>query len=576
MWLLMNSNELIIINRLDVLADLTSETSLDSEHWHSEQNQIIQTLAETITDVCEQLTASPSSEFWKKVATKTTLIEAHIKDYGSSLEIEALESIRRVETELFEKNLTDWCNEKQGSEEYDYRLAAAKKIRECYSSGGTTLDLSGCGLTSLPDSFGNLRSLTTLDLGSNKLTSLPDSFGNLQSLTTLDLRRNKLTSLPDSFGNLRSLTTLNLSGNKLTSLPDSFGNLQSLTTLDLRGNELTSLPDFFGNLQSLTTLHLNGNKLYLRGHNDIEALSILLNSSTNQVVSLALANYVLGNLERLNIEAEHPLTQTAIEIRTLFDPAIANSPQNPFNLFSQLKKSWNENPPEQFPLVQSNIAGTTVSLNLSTFQSNLQKAPPILKAALDPRINEHTLAQIFASFEKRIDELSLQEKNAALSEVESQTGVSFYTLKENFGNSPTLKSLLSNISEAEPDSPMSSHQVHLATLLKFILDQKNEIPSPSNLTEQESALFGFASSIQGCSTGQKEGLAVAYTQLPDHIKPSFSNLAGKTETAAKAHQYLENFVQEELDSLFSTDNEFIHELTGTPDNEEISQLSHQS
>jgi Leucine-rich repeat (LRR) protein len=60
-----------------------------------------------------------------------------------------------------------------------------------------------------------------LDLSNNKLTSLPDSFGNLK-VNRLYLSNNKLTSLPDSFGNLK-LNYLNLSNNKLTSLPDSLG-----------------------------------------------------------------------------------------------------------------------------------------------------------------------------------------------------------------------------------------------------------------------------------------------------------------------------------------------------------------
>ena len=47
----------------------------------------------------------------------------------------------------------------------------------------------------------------------NSKTILPDSFGQLISLTTLDLSRIDLDKLPESFGNLTSLTTQDLSDN---------------------------------------------------------------------------------------------------------------------------------------------------------------------------------------------------------------------------------------------------------------------------------------------------------------------------------------------------------------------------
>ena len=47
---------------------------------------------------------------------------------------------------------------------------------------------------------------------SMELTRLPDEFGKLERLTYLDISQNPLLSLPESFGNLRSLETLKLSG----------------------------------------------------------------------------------------------------------------------------------------------------------------------------------------------------------------------------------------------------------------------------------------------------------------------------------------------------------------------------
>ena len=125
----------------------------------------------------------------------------------------------------------------------------------------TMLDLKGNRLTSVPESLGNLTSLTMLDLKGNRLTSVPESLGNLTGLTMLDLKGNRLTSVPESLGNLTGLTDLDLSGNQLTSVPEWLGNLTGLTMLDLKGNRLTSVPEWLGNLTGLTDLDLNGNQL---------------------------------------------------------------------------------------------------------------------------------------------------------------------------------------------------------------------------------------------------------------------------------------------------------------------------
>ena len=77
-------------------------------------------------------------------------------------------------------------------------------------------------LTSLPESFGNLKIGHSLWLSYNKLTSLPESFGNLQIGGSLWLACNKLTSLPESIGNLKIGGSLELYYNNLTSLPESF------------------------------------------------------------------------------------------------------------------------------------------------------------------------------------------------------------------------------------------------------------------------------------------------------------------------------------------------------------------
>jgi len=138
---------------------------------------------------------------------------------------------------------------------------AERRIEEAQVSGAAELSLRHIGLTTLPESLGQLTQLQTLDLRRNQLTSLPESLGQLVQLQTLKLRRNDLTKLLESLGQLAQLQTLGLSGNQLTSLPESLGQLTQLQTLDLSGNQLTSLPESLGQLTQLQTLDLTGNQL---------------------------------------------------------------------------------------------------------------------------------------------------------------------------------------------------------------------------------------------------------------------------------------------------------------------------
>jgi Leucine-rich repeat (LRR) protein len=65
---------------------------------------------------------------------------------------------------------------------------AEQRIEAARESGATELDLSGLGLTELPDSIANLTALQTLDLTDNQLTRLPDSIAQLQKLRSSSCR----------------------------------------------------------------------------------------------------------------------------------------------------------------------------------------------------------------------------------------------------------------------------------------------------------------------------------------------------------------------------------------------------
>lgn len=117
------------------------------------------------------------------------------------------------------------------------------------------------GLTSLPESIGNLKELTTLlIMNSDSLISLPNSLCDLKALKQLIIYNcNSLTYFPPvKFGSLQELTKLSIYGCRLlTSLPINFGGLQKLTELTIENCDgLTSLPDDIGLCFNLKTIQI--------------------------------------------------------------------------------------------------------------------------------------------------------------------------------------------------------------------------------------------------------------------------------------------------------------------------------
>ncbi|KAM0948112.1 putative non-specific serine/threonine protein kinase [Dioscorea sansibarensis] len=117
---------------------------------------------------------------------------------------------------------------------------------------------------SLPESLGNLKSLTKLALTSCHFSGpLPLSIGKLDQLVHLDLSLNGFTGkIPKQVGGQR-ISQIVLSHNSfIGDIPPSFGNLQNLTKLDLKNNSLNgSIPVTLFTLPALQMLQLNLNKL---------------------------------------------------------------------------------------------------------------------------------------------------------------------------------------------------------------------------------------------------------------------------------------------------------------------------
>jgi hypothetical protein len=110
---------------------------------------------------------------------------------------------------------------------------AETRIQTALREQTSKLELSGLGITSLPESLGKLPALQTLDLSRNRLVNLPESIGKLASLEILYLCGKSAYEPPRvpraSHHAAKTLPSLN----QLTSLPKSLGRLSSLRMLDL-------------------------------------------------------------------------------------------------------------------------------------------------------------------------------------------------------------------------------------------------------------------------------------------------------------------------------------------------------
>lgn len=111
-----------------------------------------------------------------------------------------------------------WENEKP-----DSRAEAAKRIRVYLTnpeSNQFLLDLSKCGVDSLPDIFADDRfaDLATLDLQQNALINLPPSMDKLTSLTVLDITENQFETLPDVIHKMPCLFCLSAGYNNISKI----------------------------------------------------------------------------------------------------------------------------------------------------------------------------------------------------------------------------------------------------------------------------------------------------------------------------------------------------------------------
>jgi len=122
------------------------------------------------------------------------------------------------------------------------------------------LNLSGNGLSSLPDDLPRLHRLRILFCSDNRFSEVPSVLGKCAELEMVGFKANRIHSLPAA-ALPPKLRWLILTDNQLERLPDEIGRCQRLQKLMLAGNRLRALPETLTNCQRLELLRIAANRL---------------------------------------------------------------------------------------------------------------------------------------------------------------------------------------------------------------------------------------------------------------------------------------------------------------------------
>ncbi|KAI1633341.1 serine/threonine protein kinase [Biscogniauxia mediterranea] len=120
------------------------------------------------------------------------------------------------------------------------------------------LDLSGTGLSALPDDFSRLKKLKVAFFSDCHFSVFPSQLASCPELEMVAFRGNNMSTVPEDSLPPR-LRWLILTNNQIVALPKSIGKCWRLQKCMLSGNRLTSLPEEMASCKKLGLLRLSAN-----------------------------------------------------------------------------------------------------------------------------------------------------------------------------------------------------------------------------------------------------------------------------------------------------------------------------
>ncbi|KAK8085167.1 outer arm dynein light chain 1 [Apiospora hydei] len=183
------------------------------------------------------------------------------------------------------------------------------------------LDLSGTGLSSLPDDFAQLTSLKVLFLSTCNFTVFPAVLAQCPALEMVAFRGNGMRSVPED-ALPPQLRWLILTGNELEALPRSIGKCGRLQKCMLSGNRLTGLPEEMRNCTKLGLLRLSANRIrqlpgWLYEMPELAFLSIAGNPCTDGDLADSEASQVVDKGDKEEEEGLLKIPWSSLSVHSL-------------------------------------------------------------------------------------------------------------------------------------------------------------------------------------------------------------------------------------------------------------------
>ena len=285
----------------------------------------------------------------------------------------------------------------------------------------------------------------------------------------------------------------------------------------------------------------------------------LLNEMENPKTSKFLVDFIFTNYEEIGINEDHALFQKTIEMKSLLEEDLEN---NSFKIF-QTHKNLENKKIVCTPLPQM-LNKKKVLINIKKFQNGFTER--IYKREELPKgITANSLGELFENFDLRLFCLAEVIKGRTLKSVRENFGERFTNIRLNMVGEDSILSE-SKLQYALEKKELPTYVFLLFAIIKYIKDQPDSITKGEMLTKQEEVLLGMSASIWGCETGKQEGIYLAYKQLPEAYKYSFHE--GIEENSVERGQtYVKSLVYSELESIFSSHNNFILDVMSEFDEE---------
>jgi len=214
------------------------------------------------------------------------------------------------------------------------RAELIKIIDKAAREGATTLDLSGKGITEIPECIGQLTNLQQLSFADNQITEIPEFIGHLSNLKKLIIGKNEITEIPGCITQLTNLNFLGLGENQITNIPKFIGQLNNLQVLNLWKNKITEISECVGQLNKIYFLNLWKNKITKIP----ECIGQLVNIQElylddNQIIEIPKCISQLTNLKNLDL-GDNQITEIPEcigQLANLQKLILDNNPNNPIN-----------------------------------------------------------------------------------------------------------------------------------------------------------------------------------------------------------------------------------------------------